>query len=143
MNMCNNISIKRKKNKKNDTAFIHRFLISFLVFYSITATIFMKFGMEELHSLSESLKDQISSNTFNGINANVNGKQAGNGATPTLTAYIESVDQEEWKVKPLPIRKNAKASKLKKVTYPQLFSCANLPSQWPVDNYPEEDPFLP
>ena len=130
-----------EKRAKND--FIYRLIVSFLIFYSITATIVLIFGMEQLHSLSDSLKDQISSNTFNGIDINSNGKKSGNHETPTLTAYIEAIDQEEWEVKPLPIRKNAKASKLKKVTYPQLNSCKNLPSQWPVDNYPDEDPFLP
>lgn len=63
--------------------------------------------------------------------------------SPVLTAYLETIDQDEWKIKPLPIRKNAQASKLKKITYPNLQSCKNLPSQWPVDNYPDDDPFLP
>ena len=64
-------------------------------------------------------------------------------SAPVLTAYLETIDKGEWNVKPLPIRKNAKASLLKKQTYPQLKSCKNLASQWPVDNYPYEDPFLP
>ena len=62
---------------------------------------------------------------------------------PILTAYLEKVDQTEWDVKLLPLRKNAKAYLLKKVEYSGLNSCERLASQWPVDDYRDEDPFLP
>jgi len=60
----------------------------------------------------------------------------------TLKAYIEPIDQESWDIKPLPERKY-KAKDLKVFSYPQLSSCSRLTEQWPVDNYPEQDPFLP
>jgi hypothetical protein len=60
----------------------------------------------------------------------------------TLKAYIEPIDQKSWDVKPLPVRKTT-AHDLKVVQYPQLSSCSRLPEQWPVDNFPEDDPFLP
>lgn len=59
-----------------------------------------------------------------------------------LKAYLEPVDQSSWDVKPLPVRTTT-STKLKVVEYPQLSSCSRLPEQWPVDDYPEEDPFLP
>ena len=74
---------------------------------------------------------------------------------PKLTAYIEEIDQSSWNIKPLPLRTNtAQASKLKKVIYPSLNSCYNLPSQYPIDSIGEnddvtidpptkKDPFLP
>jgi len=62
---------------------------------------------------------------------------------PILTAYLEEVDIKDWKKKPLPIRQTANASNLRKILYPALYSCSKLPSQWPVDFYPEGDPFLP
>ena len=62
---------------------------------------------------------------------------------PILTAYLETINQDEWEIKPLPPRKNAHSTKLRQIQYPGLTSCQNLPSQLPVDDYPEEDPFLP
>ena len=59
-----------------------------------------------------------------------------------LSAYIETTNFESWEKKPLP-RRTTENSQLKKVTFPQLKSCSKLPSQWPVDNYPDDDPFLP
>jgi hypothetical protein len=60
----------------------------------------------------------------------------------TLKAYIEPVDQNTWNTKPLPIR-NVDPENLKVIEFPKLKSCSQLPEQWPVDDYPEEDPFLP
>lgn len=59
-----------------------------------------------------------------------------------LTAYLEPIDRLSWKIKPLPLR-NSTHDKLKEVKFPRLDSCRRLPEQWPVDDYPEEDPFLP
>ena len=66
-------------------------------------------------------------------------------STPSriLTAYIEPIDQSSWEIKPLPTRQWT-SEDLKKVEYPQVNSCPNLPSQWPVDDPPtNQDPFLP
>ena len=63
-----------------------------------------------------------------------------------LTAYIEPIDQEEWERKPLPMRKNAQASRLTKMDFPSVSSCTKLPQQWPVDEEDaptNKDPFLP
>lgn len=61
-----------------------------------------------------------------------------------LTAYLEPpIDLELWQnVKPLSIR-NVTAKVLTKMQFPGLNSCSKLPEQWPVNDYPQEDPFLP
>jgi hypothetical protein len=59
-----------------------------------------------------------------------------------LTAYLEPVNQTSWVTRPLPIRE-IQATGLSKISYPRLRSCSKLPQQWPVDDYPDEDPFLP
>lgn len=65
------------------------------------------------------------------------------GARPMLKAYIETIDQTEWKIKPLPIRKTT-SSKLEGREYPRVTSCQRLTEQFPVDEPPTvEDPFLP
>jgi hypothetical protein len=60
-----------------------------------------------------------------------------------LKAYIEPILQEEWKIKPLPNRTTAQASKLKMVQYPKLTSCKRFSAQFPIDDFPDDDPFLP
>lgn len=59
-----------------------------------------------------------------------------------LTAYIEPINQTMWDTKPLPLR-TYEAKDLNEVPFPKLSSCSKLPEQWPVDDYPNEDPFLP
>lgn len=59
-----------------------------------------------------------------------------------LTAYLEPIDRTVWKKKPLPPR-DSTADKLKKVPFLNLNSCQRLLEQWPVDEYPQSDPFLP
>lgn len=59
-----------------------------------------------------------------------------------LTAYIEPIDRSAWDIKPLPVR-NVNADDLTTKKYPQLNSCFRLPEQWPTDDYPDDDPFLP
>ena len=59
-----------------------------------------------------------------------------------LTAYIEITDRSAWDTRPLPVR-NVKAEDLIKTEFPKLGSCSKLPEQWPVDDYPDADPFLP
>jgi hypothetical protein len=59
-----------------------------------------------------------------------------------LTAYLEPIDQSTWDTKPLPVRTTT-AEDLTKRPYPKLNSCSKLPEQWPVDEYPDADPFLP
>ncbi|KAL3921175.1 MAG: hypothetical protein SGILL_002884 [Bacillariaceae sp.] len=59
-----------------------------------------------------------------------------------LTAYLEPIDRTSWETKPLPIRRIVN-DQLKVVRYPRLNSCQKLPEQWPVDDYPDGDPFLP
>eukprot|EP00546_Thalassionema_frauenfeldii_P003381 CAMPEP_0178935780 /NCGR_PEP_ID=MMETSP0786-20121207/24748_1 /TAXON_ID=186022 /ORGANISM="Thalassionema frauenfeldii, Strain CCMP 1798" /LENGTH=639 /DNA_ID=CAMNT_0020613991 /DNA_START=370 /DNA_END=2286 /DNA_ORIENTATION=+ len=67
---------------------------------------------------------------------------AKNNDARILQAFLEPIDQNSWEVQPLPERKYQK-NDLKVVSYPQLSSCSRLTEQWPVDNFPEEDPFLP
>lgn len=59
-----------------------------------------------------------------------------------LKAYVEPIDQSAWETMPLPARTTT-ADDLKVVEYPALTSCRKLPEQWPVDDYPDDDPFLP
>ena len=59
-----------------------------------------------------------------------------------LTAYLEPTDQRQWQIKPLPPRTSTKDD-LRKREFPGLNSCSRLPEQWPVDDYPDDDPFLP
>ena len=61
-----------------------------------------------------------------------------------LTAFIEPINQEEWKIKPLPVR-NSTSSQLKKETYGKI-ACAKLPELWPTSEEAaptNKDPFLP
>eukprot|EP00934_Nitzschia_sp_Nitz4_P008177 Nitzschia sp. Nitz4//scaffold88_size82704//57521//60269//NITZ4_005301-RA/size82704-augustus-gene-0.84-mRNA-1//-1//CDS//3329559521//8167//frame0 len=78
--------------------------------------------------------------------AEVQDTKATNQQTPkpgqVLTAYLEPLDRSTWGVKPLPSR-TFTSKDLTKVEYPQLSSCSKLPEQWPVDNFPDEDAFLP
>jgi hypothetical protein len=60
----------------------------------------------------------------------------------SLRAYLEPIDQKDWDIKPLPPRKSTKDD-LKVVEYPQMKQCSKLMEQFPVDNFPDEDPFLP
>lgn len=59
-----------------------------------------------------------------------------------LKAYLEPIDKSTWNLQPLPVRQ-VTANDLTLVEYPKLNSCQRLPEQWPVDDYPDEDPFLP
>ena len=59
-----------------------------------------------------------------------------------LTAYVEPIDQTKWEIKPLPVR-DVTASDLTKIPYRTLNSCSKLPEQFPVDDYPDDDTFLP
>mmetsp|Transcript_17708 Transcript_17708/g.19407 ORF Transcript_17708/g.19407 Transcript_17708/m.19407 type:complete len:824 (-) Transcript_17708:428-2899(-) len=59
-----------------------------------------------------------------------------------LTAYLEITNRSAWGSKPFPLR-NTKADDLIKVSFPKLNSCSRLTEQFPVDDYPDADPFLP
>ena len=59
-----------------------------------------------------------------------------------LTAYLEPIDESQWKTKPLPVRTSV-AEDLNQIHFPKVNSCSKLIEQWPVDEYPDADPFLP
>jgi hypothetical protein len=59
-----------------------------------------------------------------------------------LKAYSELVDQSQWKEQPLPVRKTT-ANDLTVTSFPHVNSCSRLPEQWPADEFPDIDPFLP
>ena len=59
-----------------------------------------------------------------------------------LRAYLEPIDRSLWNVKPLPVR-NTTSKDLQVVEYPRLTSCSRLQEQFPIDDYPDVDPFLP
>jgi hypothetical protein len=60
-----------------------------------------------------------------------------------LTAYLEPIDGTAANTsKQLPLR-TWTSEDLQKQEFPKLSACSRLPEQWPVDEYPEDDPFLP
>jgi hypothetical protein len=59
-----------------------------------------------------------------------------------LTAYLERIDRSTWETTPLPTRITT-AEDLQERPFSKLNSCSRLPEQWPVDEFPEEDHFLP
>eukprot|EP00980_Cylindrotheca_fusiformis_P011585 scaffold2744_cov136-Cylindrotheca_fusiformis.AAC.2 len=58
-----------------------------------------------------------------------------------LTAYLEPKFQSTPE-QPIPPRTWTRDD-LTRQEFPELSSCSKLPEQWPVDDYPEDDPFLP
>ncbi|KAG7358477.1 glycosyltransferase family 92 protein [Nitzschia inconspicua] len=59
-----------------------------------------------------------------------------------LRAYLEPVYLSDWDIKPLPVRNTTK-EQLQVIEYPRVVSCQKLPELWPIDDYPDGDPFLP
>ena len=63
-----------------------------------------------------------------------------------LTAYFEPPMMDDSNnnnnKRPLQVR-TWTSEDLKKRTFPKLNSCSKLIEQWPVDDYPDDDPFLP
>jgi len=59
-----------------------------------------------------------------------------------LTAYLEPIDESQWEEKPLP-RRTSTAEDLKSKKFPEVNSCSKFIQQLPVDQYPDDDPFLP
>lgn len=75
----------------------------------------------------------------------------GTASDKVLTAYLEPVDtmpSPDSKVFPLPIRQTS-AERLKKVVFPPSVSdkdqtvCSRLMQDFPIDDFPLEDPYLP
>jgi len=61
-----------------------------------------------------------------------------------LKAFIEPINQDDWKIKPLPARKGT-ASSLTEQTFERI-ACSTLPEQWPTSEETaptNKDPFLP
>jgi hypothetical protein len=59
----------------------------------------------------------------------------------TLKAFLEPINQSTWDIKPLPVRTTT-AKDLKQITFPPI-SCSTFQKDFPVDEYPDADPFLP
>jgi len=60
-----------------------------------------------------------------------------------MTAYVEPINFDDWKVKPLPVRATATKDQLQEITFEKVNSCKRLPERWPADEYPDQDTFLP
>ncbi|VEU33538.1 unnamed protein product [Pseudo-nitzschia multistriata] len=60
----------------------------------------------------------------------------------TLKAHLEPIYLTDWERKPLPVR-NVTEKQLTTIDYPRVNSCRKLPELWPVDDFPDADPFLP
>jgi hypothetical protein len=59
-----------------------------------------------------------------------------------LTAFLEPPETLNHHATPLPVRKTI-ATELKKITFPNVKNCSTLMQDFPIDNYPQQDPFLP
>jgi len=59
-----------------------------------------------------------------------------------LKAYLEPIHLQDWEEKPLPVR-NVTQKQLTTIDYPRVNSCRKLPELWPIDDFPDADPFLP
>lgn len=58
-----------------------------------------------------------------------------------LRAYLEPIDQSLWDIKPLPVRTTT-AKDLTMVQFSSI-SCSRFQQEFPVDTFPDTDPFLP
>lgn len=61
---------------------------------------------------------------------------------PVLTAYLEPPGTLEVGVTPLPPR-NTTANRLRAIQFPTVINCSSIMQDFPIDDYPEGDPFLP
>jgi hypothetical protein len=59
-----------------------------------------------------------------------------------LTAFLEPPETLNHDVTPLPVRTTT-ATKLMQFTFPNVRNCSTLMQDFPIDNYPHQDPFLP
>ena len=59
-----------------------------------------------------------------------------------LKAHLEPIYLNDWEKKPLPVR-NSTEKDLTTIEYPRVNSCRRLPELWPIDDFPDADPFLP
>ncbi len=59
-----------------------------------------------------------------------------------MKAFLEPIDESQWKQKPLPVRTST-SKDLTEISFPKVNSCSKLIEQLPADEYPDEDPFLP
>ena len=135
---------------RNDSMLCKR-VIFFLSIYCLTfLLIILKIDLKSLITYDN--KQKASLNDYLYSNEQESGsiedmlysfRKQHNDSPAVLTAYLEKVDQDEWEINPLPMRKNAKSNLLKEIEYKGLNSCSRLTSQWPVDDYPDDDPFLP
>ncbi len=109
-------------------------------------------GVENSRSRTDGENRNGNKMTIRGGNDDNNAKRKANSSTGDndssdsyeLTAYIEPINQEDWKIKPLPVRTTT-ASALKKETYGQI-PCSKLPELWPTSEKSaptNKDPFLP
>lgn len=59
-----------------------------------------------------------------------------------LTLFLESRNSLDETTKPLPIRTTT-ADALKRIEFPEVTSCLDIPRRFPVNQFPDNDPFLP
>jgi len=59
-----------------------------------------------------------------------------------LKAHLEPLNIRDWETKPLPVR-NVTQKELTTIEYPRVNSCRRLSELWPIDDFPDADPFLP
>lgn len=78
------------------------------------------------------------------LRPNLAGNEQNTPPLRVLAAYLEPIDESlhSNSTRPLPLRRWTSVD-LEKQEFPRLSSCSRLPEQWPVDEYPENDPFLP
>lgn len=106
-----------------------------------------KFLMEEvdIHDMKhpkEIQKEPLKASASKVVSANDN-KPPETAQNRILKAYLEPISVKDWERKPLLVRSTSQED-LQVVEYPRVMqSCSRLPELWPIDDFPDADPFLP
>jgi len=118
--------------------------LSSVILYALVALIFVYIVvMVLIATYAKNIKNDTGIQPITDFSApNNSAKDTNTNSNRILTAYLEPIDESQWAHKPLPVRTST-AKDLKEIRYSKLNSCSNLIEQWPVDEYPDEDPFLP
>ena len=128
--------------------FVFCFYVAVMIGYGLQARSLRPFRPPP-RNIQTVLQDHLQSRKSNNNNNNNNNQKTTSEDTltidmsdTTLRAFVEPIQPSDWDVLPLP-RRTTTAHDLTQVDFPQLTTCSELTEQWPVDNYPDDDPFLP
>ncbi len=118
--------------------------LSSVILYVLVMLVFMYVGMMVLIAkhATNIPKNHIQTNTTPKTTPKIISKASRTNGDRVLTAFLEPIDESQWEHKPLPVRTST-AEDLTKIAFPKLNSCSKFIDQWPADEYPDADPFLP